>query len=111
MDPLGNPEGEGGEEKTSHHICKVVVTQVDGGDPDSDAGEEHEPESIPAMLVIKHQDEEGNAAVKAGKDIDSAAAEGDHAVIESGHGPADQLLGEDLRHGQMRATGGHHGVT
>ena len=106
----GEVEDGGGEGETDEDIDEIVVAQVDGGEPESDAGDGIETETPLPVPAVEEKHVGGNGTVEAGKNVDAVAAVPDHGGVPVSEDVAGDRHAEFVRHGKVRASGGNEGV-
>ena len=106
----GHPEYDGGEGEADEDVDEVVITEVDGGEPEADAGDGVEAEAPFFVPAIEEEHVGRNGAVEAWEDVDAIAAVTDHGGVPFGEVPAGERDVEIVSHGEIRAGGGNEGV-
>src|ERR1700687_4107958 len=84
----GHPEYASGESKANEDVDEIVVAEVDGGEPEADAGNSVEAEAIFFLPAIEEEDVGGDGAVEAGENVDAGATDAEHGGAPAVKAPA-----------------------
>jgi len=106
----GEVEDGGGECEADDNVDEIVVAEIDGREPEAEAGDGVETKAPFFVPAIEEEDVGGDGAVEAGKDVNAIAAETDHSGVPLGEVPAGEGNVEFAGHGEIRASGGDEGV-
>ena len=111
MEAAGEVEDGGGEGEADDNVDEIVIAEVDGGEPEAEAGERVETEAPFLVPTIEEEHVGRDGAVKAREDVNAVAAEAHHGGVPLGEMPAGERDVEVAGHGEVGSGGGNEGVT